>query len=279
MSLFSKQLDEICGLIKGSILTADQTDKRFVAIYQITMALQFKDLLQAAKTVAEAKQVAGMWVIIRSLSEIYIRSSWIGTDNTRAVWILRCEMVYERNQLLAKEKELLKIGDKLPEELAQAVQKFDEEIVAMEEQLNQQDPLYWDSKKNCFRKSPSLKSLVPLPSSEDSVMLQKENDRFSVYTSYYKYGSWYTHGSHRILQDYFDKKSDHIPTINAFSSTEEDYQGALMPIMVLALKFAADLQYLGYKINEDRLNAIAKEADEQMADPKAKRVKNGVSPA
>lgn len=95
----SPQLDDISESIKESLYSADTSDNRLVAIYQLTLGLQYRDLLQSIKPLSETHQTSALWVIIRTMSELFIRSSWIGMNNDRAIWVLLGERVDERNRL------------------------------------------------------------------------------------------------------------------------------------------------------------------------------------
>lgn len=100
--------------------------------------------------------------------------------------------------------------------------------------------------------------MAPPPTSTDPEVHRQEKERHMIYTTYYTFGSWYTHGSHRILQDFFEKGStSKIPTINALADNDHEYKSALSGALVLGLKFAAHLEDFGFKVHIERLNKIA----------------------
>ena len=272
MALISELLDDVCNVIQSSVLTANQSDNRLIAKYQITLANQYRDYLLALKPLAEGQHTAAMWVIIRTLSELFVRSSWIGLDNDRAIWFVVGEKVFDRNQIRNRKKGLEGLGLGLNHKLAgidvDHSPSKDDALIALEAQIAElakkvpHAGCYWNVNTGTFRQAPKFSEMAPLVADATASLeiRKQEETRIWVANNYYKMGSMYTHSTGNVLQDYFDKEDINSPTINFTADNQKEFKASLSATMTLSFIFVQHLESLGYKADKELLGQIIKRA-------------------
>lgn len=237
---------ELERLLSEVLLSAPQP-KDFADLYITGAGLQFRSHFRAAHVLLRSEFDVEAWILIRSMSELLIRTKWVKRNKSNAVWIILGTETKDLNRFKSQ-KERSKLKTK-------AIQSIERGLNEVKPRL-QRNARYWNSK------SPS--ELASLPSIET---MAKECGLLKTYRTWFKFGSDHTHSSHRTLERFMatDQKGNLRHWI--LDPPPADLSVTRYRLNCIAVGYLGCLLQFGWRIDKTRLEEITKEMDRSSIEP------------
>jgi Family of unknown function (DUF5677) len=225
---------EIEKILSEALLSLPQP-KDYADLYITAAALKFRSHFRAARVLLHSGFDMEAWILIRSLTELLIRTKWVKHNKSNAVWIIVGTELKELNQFKGQ-----KTRSKMK---TKAIESIQERLDTRKSQLPR-NARYWNPNR------PG--ELAALPSAE---AMARECGLLKVYRSWFKLGSDHTHSSHRVLERFMAVDENGIFKNWILDPKPEGSSATGDRLNCLAVGFLAYLRKFGWLIDDARLRA------------------------
>lgn len=227
--------ESIMRLLSDALL-AHPEPKEYADRYITAATLQFRSHFRAAHELLRAGFEAEVWILIRSMSELLVRTKWVKRDRSNALWIVIGTEMKDLNRF---------VGQKAPSKLrAKAIQ-------SIQQRLDEVKPFLPRNARYWKRNKPG--EFAALPSAET---MAKECGLLKVYRTWFKLASDHTHSSPRVLERFMaaDEKGNFQNWI--LDPTPNDLSTTCTRLNCLAVGFMRYLAQFGWPIDKVHLQQI-----------------------
>ncbi len=226
--------EELASILSEALLSLHKP-KEFADLYMTAAALQFRSHLRAADLLVQSGFDTEAWILIRSLTELLLRTKWVKRNKSNAVWIILGTELKELNQFRGhKTRNKLKV----------------KAIETIQNRLDKLKPHLPHNARYQNRKKPG--EFAPLPSAET---MARECGLLKAYRGWFKLGSEHTHSSHRVLERFMARDENGEFKHWILDPQPEDLSTGDL-LNSLAVGFLAYLRKFGWSIDNNRLKAV-----------------------